>query len=617
MTFEKSISAGCSMAVEGLFPRRQRVEEGCAVISFEKFGGDAFARPIFVLTIGAFLFLGAPLQGQTNQTNIFLQTLKDARSATQEQDWNHAATLWGEVVKVNPVNSDFWQQRAEALFKIKDYPDAIAADKKLLELGPADFVANVCYDIARTYALMGDKDQSLAWLDRAWQSGWRFPDEARDDDDLKSLRSEPHFQELVGSADAGTMTRDQGWRYDLHLLQHEIYRRSPDPFRHTTRALFESRIAELDTEIPRLRDNQIVVEFLRIMTLVGDGHSIATFGSARPELRRSVPVEFYWFEDGIYIVSADQAHKNLIGKQVLRVNGHEIPEVLDALQPIIPRDNEQWLKTIAPRYLRIPSILNGLGLIPTGDDLPLTLQGTNGQLETTTIRSEDLGLQQASPHFPGIWFFLPEAAKNWISVPQLSDKPLPMYLKHRDMPYWFEYVEQEKVLYFQFNLILDDKKEPLTSFLNRMFVFIRDHDVRAMVVDLRDNPGGDTTLLEPFVNGLIQSKIDQRGKLFVIIGRDTFSAAMNLSVFLERSTDAVFVGEPTGSSPNFVGETVPLQLPYSHLMPCISDLFWQSSWPWDHRKWIAPLVYTPPTFAAYRENRDLAMDSVFDYMRGK
>jgi hypothetical protein len=575
---------------------------------FDESGWDAFARLMLPIVIGTCLSLVAPLEGQASETHVFLQTLRNARLATQQQDWNRAAALWGDVVKANPVNSEFWQRRADALFKIKDYPDAIAADKKLLQLGPPDFVADVCYDIARSYALMGDTAQSLTWLDSAWQHGWRHLEEARADEDLKSVRNKPEFLKLVGSVDTGAMTREQGWRYDLHFLQHEIYRRSPDPFRHASRAMFEKKVSELDSEIPQLRDNQIIVEFLRIMALVGDGHSIATFGSARRELQRSVPVEFSWFEDGLYIVSADLAHKDLIGKQLLSVNGHAISEVLDALQPIIPRDNAQWLKTIAPIYLRIPAILNGLGLIPSADTLPVMLRGANDQEVSATIRSEDLPVQQ-------IWIFLPQAAKNWISLPQLNDKPIPLYLKHLDKSYWFEYVEPQKLLYFQFNLILDDAKDPLSPFLNRMFAFVREHDVQAMVIDLRENPGGDTTLVKPLIQGLIQSRINQHGKLFVIIGRKTFSAAMNTAVFLERNTESIFVGEPTGSSPNFVGETVPLRLPYSGLMPCISDLYWESSWPWDHREWIAPLLYTPPTFDAYRQNRDLAMESIADYLQ--
>jgi len=48
----------------------------------------------------------------------------------------------------------------------------------------------------------------------------------------------------------------------------------------------------------------------------------------------------------------------------------------------------------------------------------------------------------------------------------------------------------------------------------------------------------------------------------------------------------------------------------SQLKGTISDLYWQSSWPMDHRTWIAPRLYAPPTFAAYAENRDPALEAV-------
>jgi len=105
-------------------------------------------------------------------------------------------------------------------------------------------------------------------------------------------------------------------------------------------------------------------------------------------------------------------------------------------------------------------------------------------------------------------------------------------------------------------------------------------------------------------------KRDRRGRLYVIIGRSTFSAAQNLSTLIERHTEAIFVGEPTGSSPTFVGETIDFQLPYSGVWANVSDLLWQSGWPMDERTWIAPLLYTPPTFAAFRENRDPALEAI-------
>jgi hypothetical protein len=79
---------------------------------------------------------------------------------------------------------------------------------------------------------------------------------------------------------------------------------------------------------------------------------------------------------------------------------------------------------------------------------------------------------------------------------------------------------------------------------------------------------------------------------------------------LERETSAIFVGEPTGSRPNFIGESIDFVLPYSKVRANAADLFWQASWPTDHRTWTAPDIYAPPTFEAYRRNQDPALDAI-------
>jgi len=189
-------------------------------------------------------------------------------------------------------------------------------------------------------------------------------------------------------------------------------------------------------------------------------------------------------------------------------------------------------------------------------------------------------------------------------------------LKNIYAPYWFEYAPETKLVYFQFNRVADDPRESLAQFSDRLFKFINEHDVEKLVIDVRRNPGGNTLLLPPLINGLIRcEKINQRGKLFSIIGRHTYSAAQNAATFIERNTKAIFVGEPTGSSPNFIGEEneATFELPFSKLNVNVSYLFWQSSWPFDYRPWIAPLLYTPPRFELLRANRDSAMEAIEAY----
>ncbi|MFD0634158.1 hypothetical protein ACFQ9X_23990 [Catenulispora yoronensis] len=169
------------------------------------------------------------------------------------------------------------------------------------------------------------------------------------------------------------------------------------------------------------------------------------------------------------------------------------------------------------------------------------------------------------------------------------------------------------MIYLQFNSIQDAEApgESIAEFSERLVAAIAAHDADRLVVDLRWNGGGDTFLTERLVQRIIGcDRVNRPGHLFVITGRDTFSAAQNTATLLGRHADTVFVGEPSGSRPNFVGETIPFRLPHSGLRVNISDLAWQTSYPFDHRIWIPPLLPTPPTLADYRANRDPALEAV-------
>jgi hypothetical protein len=83
---------------------------------------------------------------------------------------------------------------------------------------------------------------------------------------------------------------------------------------------------------------------------------------------------------------------------------------------------------------------------------------------------------------------------------------------------------------------------------------------------------------------------------------------MNAALSFERFMRPIFVGEPTGGKPDSVGDEVVFELPYSRINVNVSDLYWEG-WPQDHRAWIAPDAYAPPTFAALRSGRDPALEA--------
>jgi len=138
-----------------------------------------------------------------------------------------------------------------------------------------------------------------------------------------------------------------------------------------------------------------------------------------------------------------------------------------------------------------------------------------------------------------------------------------------------------------------------------------------LILDIRLNDGGNNLLNRPLVHHLIRcDRINRWGGFFTIIGRQTFSAAMNLAVDLERSTRVLFVGEPTGASPNHYGENGVIVLPHSGLEVSVSTLWWQYSTPYDDRPWIAPDLPARLSTVDYVANRDPAVDAALDYELG-
>jgi tetratricopeptide (TPR) repeat protein len=164
--------------------------------------------------------------------------------------------------------------------------------------------------------------------------------------------------------------------------------------------------------------------------------------------------------------------------------------------------------------------------------------------------------------------------------------------------------------------VQDKQDETVAAFYRRVFEFVAANPVEKFVLDLRNNDGGNNGLNRQVVIDIIKSKIDERGKLFVITGRATFSAAQNFVNELEKYTKAIFVGEPTAAHPNHYGDATPISLPNSKLAVRVSTIYWQDVDPRDARRWTAPEIAAEPNSSDYREGRDPALQAVFDYVPG-
>ena len=132
-----------------------------------------------------------------------------------------------------------------------------------------------------------------------------------------------------------------------------------------------------------------------------------------------------------------------------------------------------------------------------------------------------------------------------------------------------------------------------------------------IVLDVRLNGGGNNGLNRPIWHALIKSeRFNQKGKLWVITGPKTFSAAMDFVDDMELNTNAVFIGLPTGETPNQWGDPSDIKLPNSGIVVQASTVWWQLADPHDNRPYRKPDIAVGLSFEDYKNGIDPVLKTI-------
>ena len=395
-------------------------------------------------------------------------------------------------------------------------------------------------------------------------------------------------------------TRAAAWRADLETLQRELPRRHPAPFLHVSQARWDSACASLDRRFPRMTRDQALVGFMQLVSMLGDAHTVPAPDSAFGV--RFYPIELYSFDDGMFVRRADAAHAGLLGARVLRIGRVSADSALARIATVIPHENEWWVRAWGPLDLMMPELLDGLGLVRDMERVPLVVE-RDGRVDTVIVTPAGAVAGQHG-HGP-----VPIDMSQWVSM---RGAPAPWWEERPGVPMWWQHDPATSTLY----VCMREVSPAPRSFTNRSqwdAVFALADSIRParLVIDLRENTGGNGGLNRYPVQQIIRRPwLDRPDKLYVIIGRMTFSAAQQFTNLLEAWTQATLVGEPTGQRPSQYGDHRPLHLDGIQLTVQISSVFHQAPNEFDARTFVPPRIYTPLDSRNYAQGVDPAMAAI-------
>ena len=421
-----------------------------------------------------------------------------------------------------------------------------------------------------------------------------------------AVLGDPIAASIQTTAGAGAATERidaPAWRQDLRRIAADLPQRHPDLFHRLSRAAWDSAVGAIDSRLPTLTRSEAVVAFMELVALPHDGHT-----SIHPLFDHGLnlhyyPLDLYRFDDGLFVRAAGPTYARLAGARVRRIGKVGAEEALAAVARTISAENEWWQRAWAPQRLMIVEILEGLGLVGDPESLPLVVE-RDGREETVIVRPA--GRIEPRGHDPRGAIDM----TGWTDMRKSA--AIPLWQRGHGVPYRVEYLEAEKLLYVGYRGVVDmGHGESNTAFWRRVFTLADSVPVERFVLDIRENIGGNNFFNRQVVRGLVaRPALDRKDRLFVVTGRQTFSAAMNLALDLERWTNATFVGEPTGNATFFFGDHQQLVLPNTGITVSVSSLPWHPYDPRDRRDFLAPAIYAPLASASYRDGRDPALEAI-------
>lgn len=368
------------------------------------------------------------------------------------------------------------------------------------------------------------------------------------------------------------------------------------------REAFVQGIKDLIPRLPELNDAQIVYELKRVVALIGDAHS-DVYGNLGYEL---FPFAVEQMEQdgevGLYLIRIIDTPQKLIYSRLVSVNGVPVDEVVARLGEFVPMESEYWVKNSVYSIFNSMLIADKVALQAAGivawdaDTAVFSFEDSDGQIHDLEMEALDLGT--------GEYWEVSYVERTPLAVGFLS------YEQYGDASYFYRYLYDYDTLYIR----LYDFTEDTDYRLSQMFEDIRQElrsvtGLKKIVVDVRDNPGGNLSFVDEVSKFLQEFQTED---IYVLTDEGSFSAA---TIFPNRIRvkfeNATIVGTPTGQSPNFFAGITTLTMRTHDVNFSMSTSYFEGDIHFTEDS-LMPDLLVYQSLADYRKGIDTVLQTVLE-----
>ena len=404
-----------------------------------------------------------------------------------------------------------------------------------------------------------------------------------------SLEARRIAREVLREPPAQSSPRDldeldeEAWREDLAFLAAYLPQVHANAFHTRSQEEWEEAVAELDERLVELIAPEVAVELARLVASIGDAHTELNW--REPRGFGAFPVELTAFAEGIFVTGVDERWAGALRARVVRVGSTPAEEALAEAATVFCAENPSWRKVKGAQLLSVAKLLWVLRVIDSRDELPLTLEDSGGATFEVAIERTTFPRLRRAPD-PG------------------SD-PLPLWRTRTGEGYWFEPMPDRGAVYFAYNRCAETPGRPMADFVTEVLAAVAEAGAERLVIDLRNNSGGDSGVLSRHLG-----RLKEVGRVIALIGPHTYSSGMMNAHQLREHLGATLVGEPTGGKPNSFGELRWFRLPRSGLQVFYSTKYFRMLA--EDPPAVEPEVLVELTAADHFAGRDPVLERALD-----
>ena len=315
------------------------------------------------------------------------------------------------------------------------------------------------------------------------------------------------------------------------------------------------------------------------------------------DVKKLLQLNFFWFSDGIFVLNATEEHKEILGSKVLEINKMPIQAIVDSFSSLLTAENNAIIKNKVPLLLPYAQLYKYFG-IAKSDTFEMKLEKQNGETFNFSIVASSIDKNK--------WVsFKPDS----VALSSQNGRAFFIdYIQKRNNAYYIQYNSCSSREYPPLGFKGDTMQLPsVNDFHKKVIETIKSNSFSKIIFDLRLNSGGNSIPGTELIKDISSiNQINQEGKIYVLLGRKTFSSAIYNAMDFKDMTKAIFVGEETSGKPNHYGDLKPLKLPSSKLIVYYSTKRFTRSE--KNLNTLTPDHIIVKSFKEYKEGRDPAYD---------